>query len=107
MVIPSAMIRNRIPLSWKDVLWGYNRQMLGWSAVVELAMDRLTDDTNNPLEIELAGLQKSDAYEAGQLLQTLASREAVENIELSKRKWLYLVLSWLFEERGSFTDPLS
>ena len=107
MLIPSSFLRNRIHLSWRDVLWGYKHQMLGWSTPVDLATDRLSAGSNDSLEIELAGLQKSEAHQVGQILQKLAEKEKTTDIDLTKRKWLYLTLSWLFENRANILDPLS
>jgi hypothetical protein len=106
MLIPSSFLHNRIHLSWNDVLWGYNRQMLGWSAVVDLATDRLSGESNDPIEIELAGLQKSQAHQVGELLHKLSEKEEAADADLTKRKWLYLTLSWLFENKKNVTDPL-
>jgi hypothetical protein len=106
MSIPSDFISDRLRLSWNDVLWGYERQMLGWSAVVDLAQARLGAGSDDSLEIELAGLQKSDADQVGEILRRLARKEGVPVAGLSKRVWLYLMLLWLFENRANVADPL-
>jgi hypothetical protein len=106
MLIPSSVVRGCTGLSWNDITWGYKHQMLGWSAPVELAVDRLIAGSNDPLEVELAGLQKSEAHQVGELLQRLALREGPADDVLSKRKWLYLNLCWLFNNRKNVLDPL-
>lgn len=65
-------------------------------------MDRLTETSNDPLESELAGLTKSDAHKAGAILRKLALKEEGGGLEVSKRKWIYLVLLDLFQSRGNF-----
>ena len=79
--------------------------MLGWSAVVDSAMDRLVAGSNDPLTVEMAGIGKSEAHEVGCLLEKLALRDPC-NPDLSKRKWLYLNLLWLFENKSNIGDPL-
>ena len=106
MPIPSSLVCNRIPLTWSDVLWGYKRQLLGWSTVVDFAIARMSAEASDPLEIELAGLQKSETHRVGELLQELASKEKTSDSELSKYKWLYLSLVSLFESRATVSDPL-
>lgn len=104
--IPYSFVRGRLRLSWRDALWGYEHQMIGWSAIVDLATDRLCAGSNNPLEIELAGLTKMETYQVGDLLRKLASPLSEEDSALAQRKWLYLFLAWLFENRTSVPDPL-
>jgi hypothetical protein len=105
--IPYSFIRERVLLSWRDALWGYERQLIGWSDVVDIAGDRLLLDSDNPLEIELSCLEKSEAQQVGELLHVLANNEPDEAGSASDKKWLFLVLAWLFENKGDVPDPLS
>ncbi len=104
--IPYSFVRERLKLSWRDALWGYEHQMIGWSAVVDLATDRLCAGSNDPLEIELAGLTKMETFQVGELLRELANASPEEDSAIAQRKWLYLSLAWLFENKASIPDPL-
>lgn len=104
--IPYSFVRNRLRLSWRDALWGYEHQLIGWSAIVDLATERLSAGSNDPLEIELAGLTKMETYQVGELLRKLASGSPEEDGVFAQRKWLYLLLAWLFENKESVPDPL-
>jgi hypothetical protein len=104
--IPYSFVHNRLRLSWRDALWGYEHQMLGWSAIVDLATERLSAGSNDPLEIELASLTKMETYQVGELLRKLASVSPEEDGVLAQRKWLYLLLAWLFENKERLSDPL-
>jgi len=81
--------------------------MIGWSAIVDLAMDCLVCGSDSRLVIELAGLQKTEAYQVGELLKKLAATEDFTSQDPAKDKWLYLNLLWLFENKANFSDPLS
>jgi hypothetical protein len=105
--LPIDFVLKNGPLTWREAQWGYERQWLGWASAVDLAAAKLAAHaTNHPLEVELAGLQKANAGEAGDLIRQLAETEPAVPDEVLKRKWLFLVLSWLFENRAQFPDLL-
>jgi hypothetical protein len=102
--IPFFFIKGLTRLSWVEAAWGYHNQYIGWSDAVDLACDCFTE--NDPTVVELAGLSKSEAFEAGQLLDTLAAKACDGDEKMIKAKWLYLSLAWLFESRASSPDFL-
>lgn len=104
--IPYLFLRGHLRLSWRDALWGYEHQLIGWSGVVDLATDHLCEGSNDPLEIELASLTKMETYLVGDLLRKLATASPEESGTLAERKWLYLSLAWLFKNKTSIPDPL-
>jgi hypothetical protein len=106
MPIPYSFMLDNIYLSWKDVLWGYERQLIGWSDAVHLAEERLLSGSEDPNELELASLGKSDAYRVSDLLHILANNDSHEKDYTSEKKWLFLVLAWLFKNINKVKDPL-
>jgi len=104
--IPYDYIRTKTVLTWPEALWGYERQMIGWHTLVALAEDALANGSGNTLEVEMAGLTKSEAQRAGELARELAGQQDVSDSEESPRKWLYLALAWIYENRDAVTDPL-
>jgi hypothetical protein len=105
--IPYLFVRELVSLSWRDALWGYEHRMLGWSDIVNLAVDRLCAGSDDLLEIELASLTKSEASQVGDLLRKLVEISPEGNEALGQKKWLYLILAWLFENKASVSDPLA
>lgn len=105
MPIPFLFIRERASLSWREALWGYEHQMIGWSDVVELAKDRLRSDSD-AREIELSCLDKSDTSRVGELLRELAASEPEKLGLMSVKKWLYLMLAWTLDNKDRIDDPL-
>jgi hypothetical protein len=104
--IPYLFVCEHTKLSWRDALWGYEHQLIGWSTIVDLAMEKLYSGSNDPLEIELASLTKMETYQVGDLLRKIANATPEESSILVQRKWLYLLLAWLFENKASVSDPL-
>lgn len=105
--IPYSFIRELVLLSWRDALWGYERQLIGWPDVVAIAEDRLLLGSGNPMEIELSCLGKSETQQIGELFRILAGDESEDVGSATDKKWLFLVLAWLFENRNAVPDPLS
>ena len=79
--------------------------MIGWSAPVDFAVEKLQGGSENALEIELAGVSKSEAFLVGELLEKLAKNASDYEETLAKRKWLFLQLSWVYKNREKFSDP--
>jgi hypothetical protein len=104
--IPLSFIKGLTHLSWAEAAWGYHNQYVGWSDVVDMACDCLAENEDESIVVELAGLSKSEASEAGQLLDKLAAKAIDGDEKARKAKWLYLSLAWLFENRASSPDPL-
>jgi len=68
--LPMNFILERVRLSWRDALWGYEHQWLGWRSLVDLATSNLTDsEIDNSIEAELASVQRDKAWRAGELVR--------------------------------------
>lgn len=104
--IPYEFIKKNFDLSWGDVLWGYERSMIGWPSVVAMANDRLSGELGNNLVRDLSMVGKSNVYLVGEILRTLASDRSDGADITSKKKWLFLNLSWLYDNRNQLSDPL-
>lgn len=105
MPIPFQFIKERAFLSWRDALWGYEHHMIGWSGIVDLANHRLCSSSDFR-EIELSCLRKSNTYQIGELLRELAASEPLNSGSMSEKKWLFLTLAWIFDNRTRTNDPL-
>jgi hypothetical protein len=103
--IPFPFIQERVSLSWRDALWGYEHQMIGWSGIVDLAKDRLCASSDRR-EIELSCHGKSETPQIGELLRDLAASELDEQESTSVKKWLFLTLAWIFDQKDRIDDPL-
>ena len=104
--IPITFILKKVALSWPDILWGHEYGYLNWTAVIKLAEQRLAEGSEKPLEVELAGFTKEQASQVDDLLKELAGNPPKNILEQSKKKWLFIMLSWAYENRINFLDSL-
>jgi hypothetical protein len=103
--IPYSFIKQRTNPSWREVKFGFDQQLISPQVAIDKATERLsgTGETSET-EVELASRTESDSVL--ELVSSLADAEGVSSEEDLRAKWLYLVLAWLFENRGSVADPL-
>ncbi len=102
----AQFLLEKIPLTWTDLLWGYEKQFFGWRLPTEIANARLkTTPSFNALEFELAGVQKDQDWKVGRLLGALSKQESVPE-SVSQERWLYVTLLRLYENQGSTADTL-
>ncbi|MGI8820484.1 MAG: DUF2247 family protein [Chthoniobacterales bacterium] len=102
--IPYEFACKRVPLSWQDVQFGLERQLIAPQVAIQKAMDRLSASTDaTPDEIELAG--RSAEEPVLQLVSRLAARDTIKCDEIQS-KWLYLLLAWILENCALLNDPL-
>jgi len=64
-----------------------------------MACNCLKGGAHDPLEFDLAGVGKDEDFMVGDILEKLAAQNPVLQ-DSSKRKWLYLSLLRLYEDRG-------
>jgi hypothetical protein len=106
--LPADFVLGRVSLAWREASWGYDRQWIDWSCLAALAMRYVaSEQTSRPEEIELAGMTKNTSVGAGVLAQKLAKDEPDLPEESIRGKWLYVILSWLYANRGRFADPFA
>ena len=106
--LPTDFVLSHVSLTWREILWGYDHGWINCKGLTELATRRLTtNDPTPPAEVELAGLVVGESSRARALAEELASQERPLSDEVIKRKWLYLILRWLFENRERAADPFA
>lgn len=94
-----------INLSWEDVVWAVEHQIFSWIDAYEFAQCRLNDVNSVTFAIEanIAQLTKNNASEIMDLARSAIINSAFDE-SLLKRRWLYLLLRWLYENRASIED---
>ena len=103
--IPPAFIDERAHLTWREILFGIDNELLAPGAAVDFAGDEVgAQDAPSPALAELAGVGKGEPTRT--LVEQLANAEPQQNAEAIRDRWLYLVLAWIFEHRASYPDPL-
>ena len=103
--IPADFVAAHARLTWREVQYGIETQLLDPSTPVELAVRQLGhEDESSPELLELASLGPNDPF--GDELKALAATEPVLDAEHAREKLLYLSLAWVYDNRASFDDPL-
>ena len=103
--IPFSFINRRIALSWQDVRFGLQEQLIDAGAAIELAVEQLAKLETAPASlVNLAGAARSDRI--ADIVEELAATEPEVPESAIRDKWLYLLLLWLHEHRNDVADPL-
>jgi hypothetical protein len=103
--IPATFIRSRASLSWREVRFGLVNRLLDPAVAVDLAVEQVLQlEHPSSALLELAGANWGEP--PTESVEQLADAESPRPESELRDKWLYLVLSWIYEHRGSFSDPL-
>jgi hypothetical protein len=106
MNIPVDFSMRKVPLMWSDVVWAYHRNILTWKDLVAFADSKVLSGDFDPYEMEISLLGKDNITSIAELAETLAKRDN-ERLEDTRNKWLFILLSWIFENRNNLDDPLA
>jgi hypothetical protein len=104
--IPLRSLRDLPPLTWAEIEYGYSHQLIGWRTVVDIAASKLAEGSNDPIEIELAGVGKDTDWKIDSLIQRLAEKEPPKAESELAGAWLFVSLKWLYENKMNFPNPL-
>ena len=103
--IPYRFICGRMLLSWVDIYFGLVNELLDPQAPVAFAVDQIGKFEESPAALlDLARLGEGEPNMA--LVERLAKSEPRRPEDEIRRKWLYLVLAWIYEHRHEYSDPL-
>jgi hypothetical protein len=106
--IPIGFLLARTGFNWSEAQYGLARGWLDARAMIDLALTALEEKTDSsPLEARLAGLRENETWDVPRLVEGLAKSEPKHSIEESKKKWLCLILAWVYENRDDFDDPIA
>jgi hypothetical protein len=103
--VPYDFIRDRIRMSWRDVLFGLEEELLDPAAPTKMAAERLTNEAHaSPNLVELAGLSAGE--DVRPCVERLASDERDDAVQAIRARWLCIVLAWILEHKDDYGDPL-
>jgi hypothetical protein len=103
--IPYSFLKEFGAVTWREIEFGLVHRYIASDAAVEYAHDQLNAHSNpDPDKVTIAALAKGDPFQ--DVVHGLAQRErAVEDVVIAN-KWLCVLISWLYENRREFADPL-
>lgn len=103
--ITPEFIRGRTQLTWQEMFFGIDNELLSPGAAADFAAHQVgAQDNANPTLVELAGVCSGETTR--DLVEQLAAAEPRQSSEAMRRKWIYLMLAWIFEHKESYPDPL-
>ena len=102
--VPYSYANMKADFSWKEMLFAIDHNILSSYSAVEHAMEELkySDEYSDSL-VELASLNEGDSVR--DYVLELANLD-VNTTTDPESKWLYVLLSWVYENRRSFEDAL-
>ena len=102
--IPYDFVAKNAKLAWQEVRFGMDKGFIGRETPIELAMQAVLADEENPDVLELASLTTKDSV--GEIVSSLADAEKPVEPRDVERTWLFLVLAWLLSRKEEYSDSL-
>lgn len=102
--IPADFINEKVTLSWCDIKWGYENNLITCELPIKKAENIVLTEIYTKAELELSFLIPSESDDIVPFLNELCSETNEDS--MIREKWLYILLSWLWINRESFEDPL-
>jgi len=102
--IQSSFIGEKTSLSLPELRWAFDNGIIGAQIAVDVAkaMKRAGDDSN--VVTRLASVTHAELGEVREILSEVKVGD--EEADESRRKWAWLVLSWLYEHHRDDADVL-
>lgn len=109
--IPYEYFIKLVCLNWYDILFAVKNGFLPLQAVVEYSVEKIKDDETCTKEIlDLACITKEELIDCRDLIYQNLRKLAEQVSEKAKStvsdKILYVLLSWVFDHRNLYEDPL-
>ena len=105
--IPIEYIISLVPLNWRELYWGYDHDYIGWSDLINYAINKVVNGSNNPLEIEMAGVLKNESWKVSDIARDLRSEDQPQDDQHIQHKWLFIVLSYIYDSSDKYSDRLT
>jgi hypothetical protein len=102
--LPYSFIEKFGPLTWPEIDFGFTRELISADVVIEFARACVAkSEEANPLEVKIAESSVNDAI-SGDLRKL--SHIDVDRAQI-KKKWVLLLLTWMYQHRSMISDPLT
>lgn len=103
--VPYEYVSSKTSLTWQEVLYALERRIFTLGSVLEYSFEILRKtDQHDDLLIELA--YADDEVEAKTKIEEILVLNKIAPVQGIEDKWLYIVLSWLYQNRDKYEDPL-
>lgn len=107
IVIPYSYMAQLVKLNWNDVLFAFENGYLANESFNKNVIFGLENDISNISLVDFCATLAGDEYnQIHAKLVELAKQTSMEEKYATKSKLLYVLLSWIFDHKDSFADPL-
>jgi hypothetical protein len=103
--IPSSFIIDKTSWSLPELRWAFDNGIIGAQSVVEVAKLMARDGDDSNLVTRLAAVTHAELPEVSEILLAVPLEDG--EVDLIRRKWVWLVLSWLYEHHRDDDDVLA
>lgn len=93
-------------LSWCDIKWGYENNLITSELPIKKAESAVLTGNYKAPELELSFVLPGQSDRIVLFLKELCSEPELEDDSTVKKKWLFIVLYWLWNNLDNFKDPL-
>ena len=100
--IPFIFADSKITLDLEDVFEFYKLGVFDWEDVILYSQKYILTNAYNDVVMEISSFSKNEAFRIFDLLASIVDN----NKACDRDKWLFLELSWDFEHKKEFLDPL-
>jgi len=104
--IPADFIDKKVNLSWCDIKWGYENNLITSDLAIKKAENIVLTEIYTKAELELSFLIPSESDDITPFINELCPNFKENEYVITRQKWLYVILSWLWINRERFEDPL-
>lgn len=112
IIIPYSYLKELVSLNWYDILFAVENGFLLLQSVIECAVKKIENNEDYTCEVlELACITKDELSECRDLIYCDLKKLANQVLDVYKKetkaKILYVLLSWVFDHRELYEDPLN
>jgi hypothetical protein len=100
--IPSSFIVNKSSLSLPELRWAFDNGIIGAQAIVDVAASIVGSKDDSTIITRLAGVTHAELPEVRDILEGVPIDDG--QADVIRHKWVWLVLSWLYEHHGGDDD---
>ncbi|WP_445116680.1 DUF2247 family protein [Acinetobacter sp. WZC-1] len=105
--IPVEFIDQTVNLSWCDIKWGYENNLITSEVAIKKAEKNVLTGSYTKAELELSFVIPNELNYMPSFFNELCPDFKEGEVLIIKQKWLYLILGWLWINRAGFEDPLT
>ena len=103
--IPFCFLNQTARLSWTDIHYAISHDWISPKVALEFSAYRLASPLDDLRDEELEFVRTTTDWQIIDLVEALANHEKVDEDEV-QRKWLYIILSWVYANRETLDEPL-